>query len=326
MHTLIRRTLGFLGLSWLVVTLTFVLARLAPGDPVNLLVAPTASAQDAARLRESFGLDRSLPEQYARWLGGVLQGDLGESFASREPVRTVIARALPISMGLGLASLTLTFALGSLVGLWQATRRGRWSDRLTTLVSVTLFSSPSYWLALALVALFTYGASRWGWPADLRLPAFGVESPGSDLSGAARWLDIARHALLPVTVLAVIGAAGIARYARAAALDVLAMPYVRTARAKGVPERQVMLRHVGANAWPQLIVLLALSLPGVIAGSVFVESIFAWPGMGRTMLAAISARDYPVILGVTVVYAVAVIAANAVADVVIERADPRRAT
>jgi peptide/nickel transport system permease protein len=323
-HTLLRRAIECLVLSWLVVTLTFVLARLAPGDPVDLLVAPTASPEDAARLRDTFGLNRSLPEQYARWLSGVLQGDLGASFASGEPVRTVIARALPISIALGLASLALTFGVGSVVGLWQAARRGRWSDRLTTIVSVTIFSAPSYWLALALVALFTYGASRWGWPAVLRLPAFGVESPGGAFQGWARVLDVLRHAVLPVAVLALIGAAGIARYARAAALDLLGTGFVRTARAKGVGARRVMTRHVGANARPQLIVLFALSLPGVIAGSVFVESIFAWPGMGRTMLGAIAARDYPVIVGVTVVYATAVILANALADLAVERADPRR--
>lgn len=315
---------GSLVLFWLVVSLTFCLAHLAPGDAADLLVSPSASREDVARLRASLGLDGSLAEQYARWLGGVLRGDLGESFTRREPVARVLVQALPYSAGLGASSLALTFALGVVVGLYQAARRGRWSDRLLTVVGITVFAAPSYWLALALVACFTAGASWWGFPDWLRLPAFGVRSPASTATGWAALGDIARHAILPVTVLAAIGAAGIARYARATALDLLGSDWVRTARAKGVAERQVLHRHVLANARAPLIVLFALAFPGVVAGSVFVEGIFAWPGMGRTMLTAIAARDFPVVMGATLLYAALVIGANALADVALHLMDPRR--
>jgi peptide/nickel transport system permease protein len=315
---------GSLVLFWLVVSLAFLLAHLAPGDAADLLVSPSASRDEVARLRASLGLDGSLAEQYARWLGGVLRGDLGESFMRREPVARVLAQALPISAALGITSLALTFGVGVLVGLYQASRRGRWSDRLLTVAGITVFAAPSYWLALALVACFTAGASWWGFPEWLRLPAFGVRSPASTATGWSAFGDVARHAILPVTVLAAIGAAGIARYARATALDLLRSDWVRTARAKGVAEGAVMRRHVLANAKPPLVVLFALAFPGVVAGSVFVEGIFAWPGMGRTMLTAIAARDFPVVMGATLVYAALVIAANGIADAALHLMDPRR--
>ena len=324
MSSVLRRGAESLVLFWLVVSLTFVLTHLAPGDPTDVLVPPTASAEDVARLRRSLGLDASLAEQYARWTGRALTGDLGLSFATREPVTVVIRRALPVTLALGIASLGLTFVVGVAVGLWQASRAGTTADRVATVVGVTVFAAPSFWIALALVALFTYGAARLGWPAWARLPAMGLETPGSDLHGWRRLEDLTRHAILPVTVLAGIGAAGLARYARAAALELLGSEWVRTARAKGLGRRAVMGRHVLANARPPLIVLLALSLPGTVAGSVFVESVFAWPGMGRAMLGGIAARDYPVVMGATLVYAALVIACNWLADVAIVWADPRR--
>jgi peptide/nickel transport system permease protein len=323
--TPIRRLAGAAALLWLVVSLTFVLLRAAPGDPAELLVPPGASAADAARLRAELGLDRPVAVQYARWTGALLRGDLGRSFALDRPVTAVLAEALPVSLGLGGVSLLLTFALGVLVGTLQAARRGRWQDTSLTVLTTAVYAAPSFWLALALVAVFTYGAAQWGLPPALRLPAFGMRDPSGELAGLPALADLARHAILPVTVLAAVGAAGIARYARSSVLDLLRMDFVRTARAKGLAERSVYGRHVLKNALPPLVVLFALALPGVVAGQVFVESVFAWPGMGRVMLAAIAARDYPVVLGATLVYAALVIAANLLADLVLPLLDPRRA-
>jgi len=321
---LLRRLTGALLLLWLVVTLTFVLVRLAPGDPATLLVPPDASPADAARLRARLGLDAPVAVQYARWAGGVLRGDLGESIALDRPVRLVLADALPVSLFLGGASLVLGFVIGTAVGTVQAARRGGAVDRTLTVLTTAVYAAPSFWLALSLVAVFTYGAARWGLPAALRLPAFGVRDPAATGGGLAAAADMLRHAVLPVTVLTAVGAAGIARYARAAVSDVAAADFVRTARAKGLSGGRVYRRHVVANALPPLVVLLALSLPGVIAGSVFVESVFAWPGMGRAMLAAIAARDYPVVMGATVAYASLVILANLAADLALPLLDPRR--
>ena len=326
MHLVLRRVAGAALLFWLVLTLTFVLVRAAPGDAASLLLPPSASAEDASRLRAELGLDASLPVQYARWAGSILKGELGESFARREPVRRVIAEALPVSLALGGTSLALSFVIGVLLGAIQAARRGRATDTVLTVATTTLYAAPSFWLALTLIALFTSGAARWGFPPWLRLPAFGMHDPGGELTGWAATRDLIRHAILPVTVLAAVGAAGIARYARSSLADVLGMDFVRTARAKGLGALRVHLRHVLANALPPLVVLLALALPGIVAGSVFVESVFAWPGMGRAMLAAVAARDHPVVLAFTAVYAALVIGANLVVDLVLPLLDPRRAS
>lgn len=311
-------------LLWLVVTIVFALVRLAPGDPAAFLIPPTASAEDAARLRTELGLDRSVVAQYVAWSKDVARGSFGESFASRRPVTQVLMEAAPISLWLGVASLALTFLIGVPIGILQAARRGRTTDRALTVLTSTVYAIPSFWLALAMVAVFTYGAATLGLPAWMRLPAFGVRTAGVDLTGGARIADLLRHAAIPVFTLAVVGAAGIARYARSGAADILPRDYIRTAWAKGATPARVYGRHVLRALLPQLVVLFALSLPGLVAGSVFVESVFAWPGMGRVTLLAIQARDYPVIMGASVFYAAAVIFANLLADLAAPLLDPRR--
>ena len=321
---LVRRIAAALLLLWLVVTLTFVLIRLAPGDPAAFLVPPGASAADAARTRAELGLDRSMLVQYARWFQAMLRGDMGASFASGLPVLRVLREAAPISLALGGASLALTFLIGVPIGMLQAAKRGRLTDRALTVVTSAVYAAPSFWLALALVGLFTYGAATLGLPPRWRLPAFGIHTPGVVLHGWAGVLDLVRHALLPVAILSAVGAAGIARYTRTSVADVLRLDFVRTARAKGIPNRSVYMHHVLANILPPLVVLFALALPGLLAGSIFVESVFAWPGLGRATLAAILARDYPVVMGATVFYAAAVILANLAADLALPLLDPRR--
>jgi len=323
-RALLARLGGALLLFWLVVSITFLLVRLAPGDAAALLVPPDASQVDAARIRARLGLDAPIAVQYARWSISVVSGDLGTSFATGRPVTTVLGESLPISLALGGASLLLSFLIGTTVGMVQAVRRGRALDRALTVVTTTLYAAPSFWLALTLIALFTYGAARWNFPAWSRLPAFGVRDPGAELEGVGAWLDIARHAILPIVTLTVVGAAGVSRYARTALADTLGADHVRTARAKGAGPVRTIVGGALPVALPPLVILLALTLPGVIAGSVFVESIFAWPGMGRAMLTAIAARDYPVVMGATIVYAALVIAANLAADLALPLLDPRR--
>ena len=315
---------GAAALFWLVVTLIFALVRMAPGDPATLLVSPSATADDTERLRAELGLDRPMAVQYARWAGALLRGDLGESFALHIPVVRALADAAPVSLALGIASILLTFAIGVPLGLAQAMWRGRAADRIATVATAAVFAAPTFWVALALVAFFTYGAATIGLPAWMRLPAFGVRTPGVSLTGWADLIDVARHAILPVATLTAVGAAGVARYARTNFADVLGLDLVRAARARGASGARVLVRHVTGNALPGLVVLFALTLPGVVAGSVFVESVFAWPGLGRLTLSAIAARDYPVVLGAGIWYAGAVIAANLAADLVLPMLDPRR--
>jgi peptide/nickel transport system permease protein len=219
----------------------------------------------------------------------------------------------------------VSFVLGTLVGAVQALRLSRRADTITTVVTTVLYAAPSFWLALALVTLFTSGVVWLGLPSWARLPAFGMQDPSIPPT-TMDWMDRWRHALLPLAVLAVPGAAGVARYARRAIREASTALHVRAALARGLSQRDVDMRHVLRNALTPLVVLFGLTLPGVIAGSVFVEQLFAWPGLGRTMLSAIAGRDYPVVMGLTLVYAAAVISANLLADIVLVQLDARRRT
>ncbi len=309
-------------LLWLVITVVFVLARSAPGDPVLMTVSPSASASEIAAARSRLGLDAPVAVQYARWTRDVLHGDLGTSIATGRPVRSLLADALPVSLFLGGVSLLLSFVIGIAIGAAQARRAGTRTDLAITMATTAVAAAPAFWLALGLIAVFTYGAARLGFPAALRLPAFGLHAPAGAPSGGAWFVDVFRHSILPIGVLAAIGAAGIARYARSALLDVVGLDAIRAARGRGLTGARLAV-HVLRIALPGLMVLFALALPGTIAGSVFVESVFAWPGMGRAMTTAILARDLPVVLGATVLYAAAVIAANLTADLALPLADPR---
>jgi peptide/nickel transport system permease protein len=322
MRSILRQLAVAIALFWVVLSLTFFLIRAAPGDPVAFLAPPTASAPELARVRASLDLDAPLALQYGRWARGVIRGDLGTSFVAHRSVTSVLGDAIPISLALGGISLLLTFLIGVAIGGVQGAHRGGRLDAALTFATTTVYAAPSFWLALSLIALFTYGAARFGFPAWLRLPAFGVRDP----AGESGFVDLVRHAVLPILTLTLVGAAGIARYSRSAVVELLQLQWVRTAVAKGVPARAVHARHVLANALPTLLILFALALPGVLAGSVFVETVFGWPGVGRLMVSSIFARDYPVVVGATVVYAAIVILANLAADLALPLVDPRRRT
>ena len=326
MHRTLSRILDALLLLWLVTSLTFVLVHLAPGDAASLLVSPTATAQELAQRRAELGLDSSLATQYGRWLASLLTGNLGESMALSRPVTAVIRDALPLSLSLGSISLAMSFLFGVPIGAWQSSRAGSRRDTTMTIATTTLYAAPSFWLALALIAIATTGAAELNAPAWLRLPSFGVRDPAALGTGLDAWRDMARHAFLPLLVLAVPGAAGVARYTRQTMIDARRAPHVATARARGIRSHALAVRYVLRNAWSPLIVLFGLMLPGIVAGSVFVEQVFAWPGLGRAMMSAIASRDYPVVLALTMVYAATVIGANLVADLALLRIDPRRAS
>ena len=202
-------------------------------------------------------------------------------------------------------------------------RAGSAADTALTVLSTTLYSAPTFWLSLAAVAAVTVGAASLGIPPGWRLPAFALRDPGVLHDGAAM-LDLLRHAVLPVLVLALTGAAGVARFARSAIVEAARGDVRRTALGKGLTTRAAWTRHVVRVALPSIAALVALSVPGIVAGSVFVEGVFAWPGMGKLLLTAVAQRDHPVILAVTLLYAAAVIVTNLLTDLVLPLLDPRR--
>jgi peptide/nickel transport system permease protein len=299
-----------------VVTLTFVLLHAAPGDPAARLLGPTATAEQLDAQRRALGLDHPLPAQYVTWLTRAARGDWGRSIATGRPVAAMLGDAWPATVRLVALSLFLSYALGVALGAWQAMRGGSRLDTALSVGSVTLYALPGYWLGLMLVLVFTY---------RLRvLPAFGAAGFDSDLlTGWARLADRMRHLLLPLTTLTLIGIGGTARFVRGAVLDVLAAPFVTTAYAKGLPPALVVRRHVLRNALIPVITLLGLSLPALFSGAVFVEAVFAWPGVGRVLVEAVQARDYPVVMAATTISAILVVLGNLLADVMAGWVDPR---
>jgi peptide/nickel transport system permease protein len=298
------------------VTLTFFLLHVAPGDPVELLLGPTASPEQRAAQRTALGLDRALPVQFAAWLGRFARGDWGTSIGQGRPVRAVLGTAWPATARLVGLSLLLSYVIGIAIGAVQAARSGSRTDTALSVVTVTLFALPGFWLGLMLVMVFTYWARA--------LPAFGAAGLDADfLTGWARLGDQLRHLALPLATLTLIGAPGAARFVRGATLDVAAQPFVMTARAKGLTPVQVATRHILRNALTPVVTLLGLSLPALFSGAVFVEAVFAWPGVGRVLVEAVQARDYPVVMAATAVSAALVVAGNLLADVLAAWLDPR---
>jgi peptide/nickel transport system permease protein len=315
LRTLVRRALAGIAVVVGVVTLMFFLIRLAPGDPALLLVGPTATQEQLDTQRRAMGLDQPLPEQYANWLGRFIQGDWGRSIATGRPVGTMISQAWPATVSLVGLSLLLSYMLGIVVGVVQASRGGR-LDTTLSVMTVTLFAVPGYWLGLMLVMVFTYWARI--------LPSFGAAGLDADfLTGWDRVADRLRHLALPLVTLTLIGVGGTARYVRGAMLDVRHSPHVAIARAKGLAPYRVTMRHVLRNALIPVLTLLGLSLPALFSGAVFIEAIFAWPGVGRIMVEAVGARDYPVIMAATTVSAVLVVAGNLLSEALTAWADPR---
>ena len=315
MMLLVRRAVSGLAVVLGVVTLMFLLLRLAPGDPAMLLVGPAATTEQLEAQRHALGLDRPLAAQYATWLGRFARGDWGSSIATGRPVRTMLAQAWPATVRLVGISLVLSYLIGIAIGVVQASFGGR-LDTMLSVATVTLFALPGYWLGLMLVMLFTY---RLGW-----LPAFGAAGFDADfLPPAARLADRLRHLTLPLATLTLVGIGGTARFVRGAMLDVAGAPYVLVARAKGLSGLRVTLRHILRNALIPVVTLLGLSLPTLFSGAVFIEAIFAWPGVGRVLVEAVQARDYPVVKAATAVSAVLVVLGNLLAEVLVSWADPR---
>jgi peptide/nickel transport system permease protein len=313
---LARRALSGLAVVAGVVTLTFLLLHAAPGDPAERLIGPTATPEQLAAGRHTLGLDRPLLVQYGRWVVRFVRGDWGTSFVTGRPVRGMIGSAWPFTVRLVLLSLVLSYGLGLAVGALQAARHRRRIDTALSVVSVTLVALPGYWLGLMLVMLFTY---------LLRvLPAFGAAGYDADyLGGWARFVDGLRHLALPLATLTLIGIGASARFARGALLDALEQPFVVTARAKGLTTSRVMIHHALRHALIPVVTLLGLSLPALFSGAVFVEAVFAWPGVGRVLVEGVQSRDYPVVMAATAISAMLVVAGNLLADVVVGLVDPR---
>ncbi|MGH7703030.1 MAG: ABC transporter permease [Gemmatimonadales bacterium] len=295
----------------------FFLMRLAPGDPVaGVAEDRQLSPAEIARLRALYGLDQPLLRQFGTFSLGVLRGDLGTSILHARPVTTMVRERLPASLLLGGTVLLLNFTVGVWLGVQQAVRRGGRFDRWLSALSLAGYAMPSFWLGLLLIWLVSI---RWHLlpPGGMRDPLLGSTDLPSEI------LDVLRHLLLPVFTLSAVSVAAAMRYQRTAMIEVLGLDYVRTARSKGLSERAVTWRHAWRNALFPMVTLLGLWLPLLVTGSVFVEAVFAWPGLGALAQQAIAGRDYPVLMGVAMLVSALVVAGGVLADLAYLALDPR---
>jgi peptide/nickel transport system permease protein len=319
---ILKRLLGAIPLVIGIATIIFFVLHLAPGDPTTFYFNPNVPPDVIDQLRRNLGLDQPLHIQYVRWLGSFMTGDFGYSFAQSRPVRDIVWEALPNTLMLTGSALVLVFVIGILIGVLQAVRQYSLFDSTSSVLSLFFYSMPSFWLALMLMLVFSLKAHQWGWP--IALPPTGITSVDYEFMGTTEkvW-DRISHLILPVGTLTLALAAGVARYTRGQMLEVIRQDFIRTARSKGLPERTVIMKHGLRNSLLPVITLLGLYLPFLFSGAIFVEVIFAWPGMGRIIVDAIFQRDYPLVMATSFVFAVIVVIGNLMADVLYAVADPR---
>lgn len=300
-----------------IVVMNFFLVHAAPGDPAMVMAGEAGAADEkfVAQLREQFGLDRPLYEQLGTYVGKIVQGDLGFSYRQQRPVWDILAERLPATLVLTLTAFLLALAAGVALGTLAAVAVGTWADSAITLVALLAYATPIYWIGLMLSLLFSI---QLGW-----LPAFGYETIGAGYTGLAHVADVAVHLILPVITLALFYMAGYARLTRASMLEVRSLDFVKTAKAKGLTQGRIVTRHVLRNAILPVITVAGIQAGQLVGGSILIETVFAWPGIGRLAFEAVLQRDYQVLLGIFLVTSVMVILFNILTDILYGLVDPR---
>lgn len=319
-YVLRRSIIGALTLL-LITFLIFALIRKMPGtplttDPSMLDPSRKLNPEDLERISKTYGLDKPWPQAYAIWLGNTLRGDLGQSFSRKRPVSSVIGERIGPTLLLSLTSIVLAYVLATPIGLYATVRDGKLDERITSLSLYMLYSLPSFVGGLFLLMLF-YQKLHW-------LPLRGMRSDDYEsLSALAQLRDIAWHAVLPVTCYTYISLAYDARFIRANMAEVIRQDYIRTARAKGVGPFRVLVVHAFRNTLIPLVTQIGLTLPALLSGSVILEQLFTWPGMGHLFFESIAERDYPTIMGLTLMFSMLTLAGQLLADVLYSVVDPR---
>ena len=292
-----------------VLVVTFAIVQLVPGDPIRLALGTRYNPEAYQALLAASGLDRPLHEQFFSYVAGALTGDLGVSFRSGQPVTALLLDRLPATLSLALVGIGIALLISVPAGIWAGLREGRISDGIVRVTSQFGVSVPDFWMGLLLITLFS-GILGW-------LPSSGYAPIGEDFTG---W---AQRVILPALTVGLVAAAILTRYVRAAVLEVAHTGFVRTARSKGLPERVVTRRHIVRNALVPVLTIVGIQLATIASGVIVVEVVFAWPGLGRLVYEAVSARDYALIQGSVLLIAVLFLAVNLIVDVCYALVDPR---
>jgi peptide/nickel transport system permease protein len=312
-----RRLAQAVPTALVIIVVNFAVLHLTPGDIVDVLAgeAGAATPEYVAMLRERFGLDRPLPVRLASYVWGVARLDLGFSFRHNTPVADLVLQRLPATLLLMGASIGLAVALGLVLGVTAARHVNRPVDGVIAVAALLSYATPTFWIGLMLIVLFSV---KLGW-----LPTGGMMTIGADVGPVERAVDVAHHLVLPAVSLALFYAAIYTRLMRAAMLEVAGQDYVRTARAKGIAERRIMFGHVLRNALLPLVTMVGVQVGSLLGGSVLVESVFGWPGLGRLAFEAVQQRDFNLLLGILFMSSLLVILVNLVIDVIYAVLDPR---
>ncbi len=315
---LMRRLLQMIPLLFVISLLSFMIAALAPGDPVYQYVNPRKrppTQEELDAIRHRYGLDRPVYIRYFIWLKDIAQGDWGYSMITKNEVTDEVLSRLPNTILLSGLALVFAIVVAIPLGVLSAVKRYSIIDYVTTFIAFVGISIPGFWFALLIVALFS---NKLGW-----LPSVGMSSISGNLEGIEKTIDVAKHLVLPVLALSFTEIAYWMRYQRASLLENMTQDFVRTARSKGLKESTVIWRHAFRNSLLTTVTLIGLSLPWLVNGSYITESIFGWPGMGRLGITSILARDYPVVMAVTMLSALLVIGGNLLSDIMYAFVDPR---
>jgi peptide/nickel transport system permease protein len=309
----LRRLLLAIPLLFGIAAISFVFMQLAPGGPLTLMARnPHMTATQLANIRANLGLDQSPAVQFGLWMKGLVHGDWGYSYRDGRPVLTVILERLPATLELMGAGFVISLALAIPIGLISAVRQYSFVDYASTFFSFFALSLPIFWFGLMLQLVFSVKLNM--------LPSAGRYDA---LASSFSLPDALRHLLLPAVALGITSIAGWSRYMRSSLLEVIRMDYIRTARAKGVTGRSIVLSHAMRNALIPLVTVIALDVPGYFVGAVVIEDIFSWPGMGRLFVDSLNARDYPVQMGLLIISAALIILGNLIADLAYGLLDPR---
>ncbi|WP_457587075.1 ABC transporter permease [Ensifer canadensis] len=306
---ILQRLFGMIVVMALVVTIVFVIVRVTPGDPAAVMLGPEATQQDIAELRTKLGLDQALGLQYVYYIGQLLQGDLGQSIFLNQPVTSALAERAEPTFFLTLFSILIASGIALPIGIYAAYRRGSFVDQAATTLAMLAASIPSFWLGLILIQFL---AVRLGW-----FPVSGYGGPGST------FVERMYHLTLPAIALGVVSSALILRFTRASMLDVLGDDFIRTARAKGLGERRVVMKHALKNALIPILTIVGLTAAVLISGAVVTETVFGLPGVGNLVVSAVLRRDYPVIQGALLVIAALYVLINFAIDMLYLLVDPR---
>jgi peptide/nickel transport system permease protein len=317
---IVKRLMQAIPLLLGIITVTFFIVRAAPGDPMDMYLEATRQRQLDPEvielIRKRYGLDQPIHVQYVKWVAAVARGDFGESFRHRRPVNRLLVEAIPYTLQLTVLALLFDALIGIALGIVSAVKQYSLLDKAVTLGSLIIYAIPGFWLALMLVLVFSV---QLGWFPTSQTRSMDYEF----FSLGGKILDRAWHLVLPVFVMGVASAASTARYMRNRLLEVLNEEYVVAARARGFAERTVIVKHAVRNALIPIVTIYGLSLPFLLGGATIIETIFAWPGMGRLTVEAVSGRDYPIIMATTTIAATLTVIGNLLADITYAAVDPR---